>query len=316
VEGLVFRDYVPVIRSEARILIEQGAQLLIVMMHDGMPAMKKAAQATADLPIRVFLGGHTHKSELEVLTRHTRTSADDVILLNAHSKGRTYGRIELTWGNGKLIAHTEKLVPVGGKLKAGTYPGDPAIKEISRKAGEKVGPVLSKVVGRTRQDIRVGVPLSSPLGELVADSWVEFVPNAELAITNFGGIRQSLDAGLITAGDVLGVLPFNNQLLIVRLTPEQIREVLENPLFICGGIKFRYRMHKGKRIITGLMDQEGRPLMEGRKYSVVTTDFLYAGGDGARFAIMDPHPTWIGIGWREPFLEFLSAHHDNGVLLP
>ncbi len=315
VAGLEFGGYEPALRQEAERLLSEGAQVLVVVVHDGIEALRALAGATADLPIRVFLGGHTHDPALEVLERDPETVADDVILAVPRSKGRTYSRVVLSFRDGRVVAHAEQVVPVGGVLGVGA-PTSELVATIAARAEAEVGPVLHEVVGVAREPIEVGDGTFSPLGVLVAESWLERVPGANLAITNLGGIRQPLAAGEVTVGDILGVLPFTNHLLVVEITGAQIKEVLANPSFIVGGAAVHAHMENGVRVVDTLRLQDGEEVVDSARYRVVTTDFLYAGGDGAPFARMDPDPLWLELGWREPVLDLFRSRGNGGVGRP
>jgi len=51
---------------------------------------------------------------------------------------------------------------------------------------------------------------------------------ADIAITNGGGIRASINEGDITKGSVISVLPFGNYIVTKKLTGAQIKAGLEN----------------------------------------------------------------------------------------
>ena len=67
-------------------------------------------------------------------------------------------------------------------------------------------------------------------GNLVADAMLARVADqgTAVAIVNGGGLRASIDAGEITMGDVLTVLPFQNTLSTFKLTGADIKAALEN----------------------------------------------------------------------------------------
>lgn len=51
--------------------------------------------------------------------------------------------------------------------------------------------------------------------------------NADIAITNNGGIRANIDQGDITAGDIYTVESFGNELSELEITGENLRDVVE-----------------------------------------------------------------------------------------
>ena len=65
----------------------------------------------------------------------------------------------------------------------------------------------------------------STLGNLVADAQRQTM-QTQISLMNPGGIRNDLDAGDITWGELYGIQPFGNQLIKVNLTGQDIRDIL------------------------------------------------------------------------------------------
>lgn len=49
-------------------------------------------------------------------------------------------------------------------------------------------------------------------------------PDAQLALTNSGGLRADLNAGPITLGDVISAFPFPNELTVMDLKGKSLRK--------------------------------------------------------------------------------------------
>ena len=64
------------------------------------------------------------------------------------------------------------------------------------------------------------------MGELITYSWLLGYPQAHVAITNPGGVRDSLPRGDITLANIVNVLPFDNTLVAVSLNGEQLIDVI------------------------------------------------------------------------------------------
>jgi 5'-nucleotidase / UDP-sugar diphosphatase len=67
------------------------------------------------------------------------------------------------------------------------------------------------------------------MGNLVADAMLDRVKDqgVTIAIQNGGGLRASIEAGEVTMGDMLAVLPFQNT-LDLQLTGADVVAALEN----------------------------------------------------------------------------------------
>jgi 2',3'-cyclic-nucleotide 2'-phosphodiesterase / 3'-nucleotidase / 5'-nucleotidase len=69
------------------------------------------------------------------------------------------------------------------------------------------------------------------LGNIIADGMLakgKSLKNADIAIMNGGGIRDSIPRGLITMGALRTVMPFGNTLYILDVTGQQLKDGLEN----------------------------------------------------------------------------------------
>ena len=66
----------------------------------------------------------------------------------------------------------------------------------------------------------------SLLGNFVTDLCLEMYDTiADICIMNNGGLRSSLPSGKITRGDIYKLMPFDNELVILELDPEEIYEL-------------------------------------------------------------------------------------------
>ena len=123
-----------------------------------------------------------------------------------------------------------------------------------------------------------------PLGNLLADAMrergsKEFGVRMDIALANYGGIRIPMAAGPITLGDMFAMFPFDNKLVYVTITGEELMRLMEQlaktPAFQpMSGVKVRVKDHELKEVTVG-----GRPVNPSRLYNMVTVDFLLLGGD-------------------------------------
>lgn len=128
---------------------------------------------------------------------------------------------------------------------------------------------------------------SSKLGNLVADSILATFKDAELAFTNSGGIREDIDAGELSYGELIDALPFPNYPVSLQLTGEQIKSLLEHAASLTNGVmqtssgfyyEYDSRLPAGNRILKATLN--GDKLDSSRVYRVATNNFLADGGDG------------------------------------
>jgi 5'-nucleotidase len=130
------------------------------------------------------------------------------------------------------------------------------------------------------------------MGNLIADAMLDRVRDQgiEIAVQNGGGIRASIDAGDVTMGEVLTVLPFQNTLSTFEVTGSTIVEALENAVsqheegagrFLqVAGMSYAFDLSKqpGARISDVMVG--GAPIEMDKVYGVVSNNFVRNGGDG------------------------------------
>jgi len=130
------------------------------------------------------------------------------------------------------------------------------------------------------------------MGSLIADAMLERVreQGIEIAIQNGGGIRASIDAGPVTMGEVLTVLPFQNTLSTFQVTGATVLAALENGVSQIedgagrfpqvAGMSFAFDASRpaGSRISDVMVG--GAPIDAEKLYGVVSNNYVRNGGDG------------------------------------
>ncbi|MBU0507253.1 bifunctional metallophosphatase/5'-nucleotidase [bacterium] len=173
----------------------------------------------------------------------------------------------------------------------------------SEKIGEATAPILRSGEGET------------PLGNLVTDA-MRWKLHGDVAITNKGGIRTDLPAGIITPRDVFNVLPFDNTLGAVNVTGAFLKELLEDKVAYGGsgldvsGVTVRVDRSKprGERIVT--LDVGGKPYDPTARYRLVTTDYLLEGNSGMEklAALRNEAAVESGSYMRDAVIEYIQQH--------
>jgi len=156
------------------------------------------------------------------------------------------------------------------------------------------------------------------LGNMIAAAMIE-ATGADAALTNGGGIRASIDAGDITRGEVITVLPFNNTVVVVEVTGQDIYDALEwgysrlpeanggFPQTANLGIIYSRFADVGNRIKRVLLN--GKLIDKNAKYTLATNDFMAAGGDG--YTMLDRNVVMYGRGLDEVLTDYLVKHNKK-----
>lgn len=286
VEGLTFADPV----EEAKTVVaelEGKADVVIALAHLGMDAGSavKSTDVAEEVPgIDLIVDGHSHT----VLEQGKLVG--DTLIVSAGEYDEYLGKVELTVEGGKVTAEKASLIT---KADSASVTGDQAVLEIVNVVKASQKEVLAEVIGKTAVKLEGAREMvrkqETNLGDLIADSMV-YVSGADAAFANGGGIRATIDAGEITKGQVVTVLPFNNYIVTKKVSGADIKAALElgvslYPALAGGfpqvsGMTYTFDPSKpvGQRIVAVTIG--GKPVDENKSYVLACNDFMAAGGDG------------------------------------
>lgn len=168
---------------------------------------------------------------------------------------------------------------------------DPEFQERIRAQYDELEDELSETIGETAVELDTSGTVTygreARIGNLITDAMLDMHEDAEVAFQNGGGIRTNTTygPGELTAGDVLSILPFGNEVVVFEATGEQIRRVLENRIDVLpdnaygaqqgqqvGGLQFEWSGHEEAEV--GDVYVGGDPLDPAETYVVSTTDYL------------------------------------------
>lgn len=299
---LGFHPALPALQAAVDRLRATGAATVIALTHLGLDADRRLVAGARGLDLVV--GGHSHTLLANGIAGAAfpcpvvATDADGraVPIVQAGANGRFAGRLDLALdASGRAVAFS------GNAIEAANIDPDPAFAALLARLEAPIAELRARVVGMasasmTTAGCRTG---ECALGNAVADAMLEAARRlgAVAAITNAGGLRAPLNAGPVTVGDVIAVLPFGNTLSVVSLSGEALRAVLEHGLSTgpegagsgrfpqLAGLVVRFdpRRPAGARIThLALRDDAGREaaIAPDATYRIATNSFLRGGGDG------------------------------------
>jgi 5'-nucleotidase/UDP-sugar diphosphatase len=289
--------------------LESRADLIVVLSHLGYDGDRALASAVNGIDL--IVGGHTHTF------LDPPAVVNGTIIAQAGTKGQVLGRLELTvdlgTGTVKDYARDSVLIPVTDGVAVVNQEVQVLVDVALDAAKERMDQPIGEAA-RTLQTRRSG---EFALGNLVVDamlaSWMGEGHPADIAMHNNGGIRADLLKGPITFGQLYAVLPFDNQLVALDLTGEQVLRVLEHSVaeragnMQVAGMAFRFSMSEpvGQRVLEATVG--GQPLDPERVYRVVTIDYLASGGDG-QVAFMEGTNVAYGDGEVWAVADYVRDH--------
>ncbi|MEJ7760717.1 MAG: 5'-nucleotidase C-terminal domain-containing protein [Gemmatimonadaceae bacterium] len=281
--NLRFDDPVPVVNARARSLRERGADMVIVVAHDGgfcapdgvAPCRGEIIDIAGRLTEKIdaIVSGHSH-SVIDV-------NVKGVPIVQARSSGRSIGVIDipLQRASGALGAYGE----VRDVVTTGTIP-EPGIDSLVRLASRRVAALVNRPIARFASGLsREGSQY--PLGNIIADAQ-RWAGKGDVAIMNNGGIRAGLRDGIATYGSLYEVQPFGNTLYRLSMRGSNLRSCLERimtreqPRVHVSGITIGFNPAGaiGQKIVS-LALPAGRTLAANAVYTVIVNDFIATSTD-------------------------------------
>ncbi len=332
VAGLQFADEVETVNRLVPVLKGKGVTVIVVLMHQGgetrakMVLDKSCPSFSGDIVdltdrmdagVDVVISGHTHQE-------YVCFRPDGKLITQAGSYGRLVTRIDLTVdrlskrviakdANNKVVINdlgvkdpSGNAVPLPSAYVA--LKRDPAIDQVVRRYADLSASIANVVVGQltTPLDRKLNLAGESTLGAVIADAFLAGSTDAsyrakpaQIAFTNRGGIRSDLNSSLsVTFGQLFNVMPFNNNLVTMDLTGQQLLRLLEQQwespqlpagriMSVSNGFSYTWDASKpegaapgsGQRIVPGSMKLHGEVIELDKTYRVTVNNFMASGGD-------------------------------------
>ncbi len=295
---VTFSDPVAAVQREVDELTAQGINRIIVLSHSGYELDKRVAAETTG--VDVIVGGHTNtllSNTDESAKGPYPTMVGNTAIVQAYAYGKYVGELSVTFDDaGEVINATGDPVQVDGGI-AENADIVARVAELATPLDEIRNEIVAEtadVIEGNREVCRVQ---ECAMGNLVAEALLDRVRDqgVSIAIMNSGGLRASIDAGEVTMGEVLTVLPFQNTLSTFEVSGADIVAALENGVSQVEEVKGRFPQvaglkftwdgsvpaNKGRIIDVLVVKGDGwAPIDPEARYGVVSNNYVRGGGDG------------------------------------
>ncbi|MBC7234330.1 MAG: bifunctional metallophosphatase/5'-nucleotidase [Chloroflexi bacterium] len=291
-EGLTFGDPEAALRRWVPVVREQGADLVVALTHICPQELSNLAERVQELDISLFLGGHCHIADTEQVGKAYIAAS------SAQWNDYVLTRIAFDLAQRRVVAMEQEIVKVSYAEGEAPQPA-PETARLLAKWEERTELVLGEVIGYTASGLSQH---SAQMHNLLVDSWLWAYP-ADVAISNRGGFREGLKPGDITLGDIVVAFPFQNELLEIELTGQDLADAVRKTSqdIVVGGIKM-----SGERLLLA----NGKPVNSKTKYRVLIIDYVY-NNSKYPFKRYDSKPYETGIPWRQPVIDWIRAQHSD-----
>ncbi len=321
--GLTFRSEVEAANEEVARLTRSGVKSIVVLIHEGAtpgrdaydgcesvsgPVMDIARDLSAE--VDAVVAGHVHRA-------YNCTVAGKLVT-SAASLGRIVTDIDL-----RIDRRTGDVVSKAARnvLVTRDVPRAAVLTSLIERYRPMAATVGAKVVGTIAAEMprEANQHGEAQLGDVVADAMLdagrEVTPGpAVAALANIGGIRAGLvgqpgGAGgsrSVTYAQAFEVLPFGNRVQVRTVLGGTVLRWLEqqfdNPqpgrttMMQVAGMSYSYDLTRppGQRVRRDSLRIGGEALDVARRYRIVSSDFVWNGGDAFTAATESTEPVDVG----------------------
>jgi 5'-nucleotidase len=311
--GVVFLDEASTANRYAARLKQQGADVVVLLIHEGGRQRPEAGQPAdpngcenfggslvpildrLSQDIQIVVAGHTHV--------FYNCRIGERLVTSASSFGRMITRFRITVDRS---TRAPARVAAVNEIVTRDVAKNPAMTAIIAKYSPLVEERANTIVGSVSGTlVRAADELGeSPLGSVIADAQLaagKKAAGAVVAFMNGGGVRADIVAssprpgsppGTVTYRDLFAVQPFNNTLTVVTMTGRTIKQLLEqqfdnpgpgrrNMLQVSSGFSYAYRLNApaGQHVDAASIRIDDRPVAPADRVRLAASDFLIDGGD-------------------------------------
>ncbi len=318
--NITFTDPSQAVQGEVDRLTAEGVNKIIVLSHSSYGVDQVVAANTTG--VDVIVGGHSNTYLSNTSDRAAGpypTMVNGVAIVQAYAYGKFLGELNVTFDDaGNVTSATGEPLIMDASVSE-----DPALVARIAEAAKPLDEIRNRVVAEAAEaiggDRAACRSQECSMGSLIADAMLDRVRDQgiDVAIQNGGGIRASIDAGPVTMGEVLTVLPFQNTLSTFQVTGAVLLEALENgvsqiedgagrfPQVAGMTYAFDASQPAGSRISDVMIG--GAALDPAKTYGVVSNNYVRNGGDGYKMFRSAENAYDFGPDLADVTAEFLAA---------
>lgn len=290
--NVTFSDPVAAVQAEVDKLTAMGVNKIVVLSHSGYNVDLDVAANTTG--VDVIVGGHTNTllGDDDDAAGPYPTMVGDTAIVQAYAYGKFLGELNVTFDDNGVITEAAGAPLLIDASVAEDEATVARVAELAVPLEEIRQRVVAETAASIEGDRSVCRAMECEMGNLIADAMLDRVADQgiQIAFQNSGGIRASIDAGEVTMGEVLTVLPFQNTLSTFQVTGAAMIAALENGASQHEDGSGRFPQVSGMSFTVDLSQEPGSRISDimvggaaidpDAVYGVVSNNFVRNGGDG------------------------------------
>lgn len=207
-------------------LKKQGADLIILLSHNGFPQDVKLLETIEDVDI--CLSAHTHNRLYEPI----EVNGTRIVQCGCH--GAFVGNFTLSVEQGQIKTCDYELIKVDS-----ASPKQPEMDQLVQETLKPYAAINSEVLGQTTAPLHRYASINSTMDNLLLRAIAQ-ATKTDIAFSNGWRYGAPIPVGKITENDLYNITPMNPPVSTVELTGREIKLMLEENLertFSCDPLK-------------------------------------------------------------------------------
>ena len=269
---------------------KEGADYVVLLSHVGETPQSMGFSShrlvNNTRGIDVVLDGHSHEIFEGVKVKNL--DGKEITVTQTGTQFANVGKLVIT-PDGRFITHLIKSKEINDENDAVSDATEEIHKKVKAVTSEKVAHSDYTLVVSDENDQWIVRGEETNAGDLVADAY-RYAMQADIGLENGGGIRNDINAGDITYGDIIGMLPYDNTLRRISVTAEQLKQmltrctalvpVLDGNFPQVSGLRFTIHSKSHRVSDIEILQEDGtyKPIDMQRTYSVALTNYNHEGG--------------------------------------
>jgi len=336
VKGITFLPEIATVNKWIPIMKEEGADIIILSTHSWTPynrdeeaAELHEALQQGDWPDQDKIGasgleiavsspgldamftGHVHKGFAEPY----EDPVNHTLVFQNYGNGTNLGHV-----NFYIHKETKTLAGYDFAVDGSSYVTlledefwiDEEVNKMieARKAVAEEG--FDEVIAVLPKPLRRANEGQSVLGNLLCDA-VAWSSNADVAFSNYGGLRSDLEAGPLTYENLFRFLPFGNRITVFQMSGSELDALIEDRVsgnsrgMLASGLEVVVDKRKAERNRATIKSIGGQAFDPDKMYRVAVSDYLAEGNSGydRLTTIGEEHRINTGIMMREALRDYI-----------
>lgn len=179
---------------------------------------------------------------------------------------------------------------------------------------------MGEVIAISTVELVKGRPesrLTNYLGDLLLEEGRRYAKNSPskpapvMAYLNYGGLRTALPQGNITVGKIYELMPFENEMVLLKLKGVDVyafaEKIADQGGDCVAGIKIGIRDRRVSHL-----EINGKPLDQNGEYWMVTNDYVANGGDDMQMLTNRLEYISTGIKLRDCMISYMKREYRSG----